>query len=60
MLWYSPNKDIPNTSATTLALMEYFETVDELAYADLDELTTFITKAGRGRFADSEATAKAV
>ncbi len=54
------DKDIPNTSATTLALMEHFETVDELACADLDELTAFITKAGRGRFADSEAPAKAV
>ena len=29
------SKDIPNTSATTLALMEHFETVDELANADL-------------------------
>lgn len=54
------NKDIPNTSATTLALMEHFETADELAYADLDELTAFITKAGRGRFADPEAAAKTV
>ena len=54
------NKDIANTSATTLALMERFETADELAYIDLDELTAFITKAGRGRFTDPEATAKAV
>jgi len=49
-----------NTSATTIALMEQFESVDELAYTDLDELTDFITKSGRGRFADPEATAKAV
>ena len=54
------DKDIKNTSATTLALMEHFETADDLAYADLDELTAFITQAGRGRFADAEATAKAV
>ncbi len=54
------DKDIKNTSATTLALMEHFETADDLAYADLDELTSFIIKAGRGRFADAEATAKAV
>ena len=54
------NKDIANSSATTIALMERFETVDELADADLDELTAFITEAGRGRFADSEATAKAI
>ena len=54
------NKDIANSSATTIALMERFETVDELADADLDELTAFITEAGRGRFADSEAAAKAI
>jgi transposase len=49
-----------NTSATAIALMEQFETVDELAYANLDELTSFITKTGRGRFSDPVATAKAV
>ena len=54
------DKDIKNTNATTLALMEHFETADDLAYADLDELTAFITRAGRGRFDDAEATAKAV
>ena len=40
--------------------MERFETVDELANADLDELTAFISEAGRGRFADPDATAKTV
>ena len=54
------NKDIQNTSATTIALMEHFETVDDLANADLNELTAFISEAGRGRFADPDATAKAV
>ena len=54
------SKDIANSSATTIALMERFETVDELAYADLDELAVFIAKSGRGRFADPEATAKAI
>lgn len=49
-----------NTSATTIALMEQFETVDDLAYADLEELTAFIAKSGRGRFSDPAATAKAV
>ncbi|MCC8177027.1 MAG: transposase [Bacteroidales bacterium] len=49
-----------NTSATTIALMEQFVTVDELAYAGLDTLTDFIAKSGRGRFADPTATAKAV
>lgn len=33
--------------------------MDELANADLDELTAFVNKAGHGRFADPEATAKA-
>ena len=54
------DKDIKNTSATTIALMERFETVDDLANADPEELTAFITEAGRGRFADPDATAKAV
>ena len=40
--------------------MEHFETVDDLANADLEELTAFITETGRGRFADPNATAKAV
>ena len=53
------NKDITNTSATTIALMERFESVDELAYADLDELTVFIDEKGRN-FADPAAKAKAI
>ena len=53
------DKDIANTSATTIALMERFETVDELAYADLDELTAFIDEKGRN-FADPTAKAKAI
>ena len=54
------DKSIANSSATTIALMERFETADELAYADLVELTAFISKSGRGRFTDPEATAKAI
>ena len=53
------DKDIANSSATTIALMERFETVDELAYADLDELTVFIDEKGRN-FADPAAKAKAI
>ena len=53
------DKDIANTSATTLALMERFETVDEPAYADLDELTAFIDEKGHN-FADPAAKAKAI
>ena len=54
------DNNLVNSSATTIALMERFETVDELAYADLDELTAFVSKVGHGRFADPQATAKAV
>ena len=53
-------KDIANSSSTTIALMERFETVDDLANSDLEELTAFVTETGRGRFADPAATAKAV
>ena len=53
------DKDIANSSATTIALMERFETADELAYADLDELTRFISETGRN-FADPAAKAKAI
>lgn len=52
--------DIPNSSSTTLALMEHFETVDDLANADLDALTAFVSAAGHGRFANPEQTAKAL
>ena len=54
------DKEIANSSATTIALMERFETVDELANSDLEALTAFVSAAGRGRFADPEATAKAI
>lgn len=54
------DKEISNTSATTLALMEAFETVDDLANCDLETLTAFVTAAGRGRFADPEAAAQAI
>ena len=53
-------KGISNTSATTIALMERFETVDDLANADLEELTAFVAEAGHGRFADPAVVAKAV
>ena len=57
---FAQDAGITNTSATTLALVEHFETVDDLANVDLNELTAFVAKSGRGRFADPEATAKAV
>ena len=40
------DKEIFNTSATTLALMEAFESVDNLANCDLETLTAFVTVAG--------------
>ena len=43
------DKDIANSSSTTIALMERFETVDDLANSDLEELTAFVTETGRGR-----------
>ena len=46
--------------ATSMAVMEAFETVDELAYMDVDELAAFISKTGRGRFENPEAVAKAL
>ena len=54
------DRSIPNTSATTLSLMESFESADDLAKCDLETLTTFVSVAGRGRFADPKATAKAI
>ena len=53
------DKDIRNTSATIIALMEQFETVDDLANADLEELTAFLDEKGRN-FADPAAKAKAI
>lgn len=46
--------------ATQLALIEAFESVDALAYADIDALTAFIAEKGRGRFANPMETARAV
>jgi len=47
-------------SATAVAVAETFESVDDLAYMGLEELTDFIAKSGRGRFENPERTAKAV
>lgn len=54
------NPDIKNTAASTFALMENFETVDELANCSLDELSAFLRSASRGRFADPDETAKVI
>ena len=52
--------EIKNTASSTFALMEHFETVDELANCPLDELAAFLRTASRGRFADSDETAKVI
>ena len=49
-----------HTGATSMALIDEFETVDEIAYMDIDELADFISKKGRGRFANPNAVAEAV
>ena len=46
--------------ATSLAVLLEFDTVDQLEAMDLDELSAFVRTKGRGRFADPEATAKAL
>jgi len=48
------------SGATSMAIMETFETVDELAYIDIDELAAFVSEKSRGRFDDPQAVAKAV
>lgn len=54
------NNEIKNTAASTFALMENFESVDDLANASLEELSSFLNTASRGRFADSDETAKVI
>ena len=48
------------TGATSMAILEEFETVDELAYMDIDDLAAFIAQKGRNHFPDPQAVAKAV
>ena len=49
-----------NFGAASLALLDQFESVDELAYMDTDELAEFIRVKGRSHFDDVEKLAKAV
>jgi hypothetical protein len=48
------------SGATSMALADEFQTVDELAYMDIDELAAFIDEKGRKHFDDPQAVAKAV
>lgn len=52
--------DVKNTASSTFALMENFETVDDLANAELEELSAFLYSASRGRFANPDETAKII
>lgn len=54
------NPDFKNTSATMLNLVSDFESVDDLASVPLEDLSAYIEKSGRGRFADPEAVAKQI
>ena len=54
------DENVSHTSATFIALMEHYASVDELASAKLDDLTDFIAKSGRGRFQAPENIAKIV
>lgn len=47
-------------SVTALAIYEEFESPDQLAYMDLQELTAFIKEKGKNRFPDPDAVAKAI
>ena len=47
-------------STTALAVYEEFESAEELAYMDLQELTAFIMEKGKNRFPDPDAVAKAI
>lgn len=52
--------DVKNTASSTFALMENFETVDDLANAELEDISAFLHSASRGRFANPDETAKII
>lgn len=54
------SSDLKNTASSTFALMENFETVDDLANAELEDISAFLRSAGRGRFANPDETAKII
>ena len=49
-----------NFGATSLAVLEEFESVDQLCYMDFGELTDFIREKGKNRFENPEDIAKAL
>lgn len=54
------SSDVINTASSTFALMESFETVDDLANAELEDISAFLHSASRGRFANPDETAKII
>jgi transposase len=48
------------TGATSMALVDEFESIDELVYMDVDELAAFIAEKGRKHFPDPQAVAKSL
>jgi len=46
--------------ATTIAVFEEFDSSDQLAYMDLQELTDFIIQKRKNCFNDSDAVAKTI
>lgn len=46
--------------ATALALYEEFDSADELAYMDLEQLTEFLRDKGKNRFPDPDTVAQAI
>lgn len=52
--------NVKNTSATFLAIMQRFASIDDLASVNLGELTEFVAKSGRGRFSSPEERAKMI
>lgn len=49
-----------NFGATAMALIEHFDTVDEIAYMPLEDLATFLNTHGKGKFADPTELANSI
>lgn len=49
-----------NFGATAMALIEHFDTVDEIAYSPVDVLASFLNEHGNGKFADPTDLANAI
>ena len=54
------DSSVKNTAASTFALMEHFESIDDLANADLEDISALLYTASKGRFTDLDGTAKTI